>query len=527
LPDLLDRFAIGQVRVPPGFGGPTNPGAIALLDQLRSRGISVRSIAAPVSWEAGGVQFTLLHPADGWQPDVSDNARSLVLDVCFAGRHLLLTGDLEQPGLAELVGQDPPDPPPDVMLAPHHGGKAANPAWLYEWAQPRTIVVSQKAPAARSGDALAPIAERGTPLLRTWRQGAICLRFTGAGITARGFLEKSDDPDQYMVFADVLTDWPRLVNVPTFRFLAGFAGFAIGVIVCVALAVVEFAAWALIAPPRIRRNDADDDADAGESDGAVQPIEVRAPDGARLVGRFLAAAGPIPTGRTVLLLHGFAETSSALERRRMAALSRQGWNVAALDSRGYGQSDGPYATFGGRESSDVRAWLDRLGEFVSFSAPSVLFRPALWGRSMGAQIALRAAAEDARVAALVLESPLVDLAAAVAVVIRKRRFPMSGLLARLILRRASKLAGSPLDRPRPIDLAPRVTCPALILHGSDDTLVPIAAARRLAAAFPEPPAWVDVPGAGHSDVVDTGGEPLLDQVVVFLSKAAEVGAPVR
>jgi len=57
--------------------------------------------------------------------------------------------------------------------------------------------------------------------------------------------------------------------------------------------------------------------------------------------------------------------------------------------------------------------------------------------------------------------------------------------------------------------------------------VPIAAARRLAAAFPEPPAWVDVPGAGHSDVVDTGGEPLLDQVAAFLGKAAEVGEPVR
>ncbi len=99
---------------------------------------------------------------------------------------------------------------------------------------------------------------------------------------------------------------------------------------------------------------------------------------------------------------------------------------------------------------------------------------------------------------------------------------MSGLLAGLILHRASKLAKMPLDRPRPIDLAPRVTCPVVILHGSDDTLVPAAEARRLAAAFPEPPVWLEVPGAGHSNVVDTGGEPLLDQVAAFLGKA--VGA---
>jgi pimeloyl-ACP methyl ester carboxylesterase len=363
--------------------------------------------------------------------------------------------------------------------------------------------------------------------LRTWRQGAIRLRFTGQGITARGFLDEANDPGQGVVFAGVLTDRGSLVDMPGLKFLIGLAGLVIGVIGCVALAVVEFAAWALVAPPRTRRDDAEDDAVAHEVEGLVQPIEVRVPDGARLVGRFLPAPGPIPTGRTVLLLHGFAETSRALERKRMAALSRHGWNVAALDSRGYGQSDGPYATFGGRESNDVRAWLDRLAECVARSGPSSVFLPALWGRSMGAQIALRAATEDARVAALVLESPLVDLAAAVAVPLRRRRFPMSGLLARLILRRASKLAGMPLDRPRPIDLAPRVTCPVLILHGSDDTLVPAAAARRLATAFPDPPVWVDVPGAGHSDVVDTGGEPILDQVAAFLGKAAGADGPMR
>ncbi len=527
LPDLLDRFAIGQVRVPPGFGGPSNPGAIALLDQLRSRGIPVRPTVASESWETGGVQFTVLHPAAGWHPEASDNARSLVLDVGFAGRHLLLTGDLEKQGLTELVGRAAPDPPPDVMLAPHHGGKSANPAWLYEWAKPRAVVVSQKASASRSGDILAPIEEQGTPLLRTWRHGAIRLRFTARGITVRGFLEKSDDPGQLMVFAGFLSGRANLVVVPGLKFLIGLAGLAIGVIGCVALAVVEFAAWAMVAPPRTRRDDGQDDAAARALEGLVQSIEVRAPDGARLRGRFLPAQGTIPTGRTILLLHGFAETSSALERRRLAALSRHGWNVAALDSRGYGQSDGPYATFGGRESSDVRAWLDRLAECISSAAPPAVFWPVLWGRSMGAQIALRTAIEDARVAALVLEAPLVDLAAAITLALRKRRFPMSGLLAGLILHRASKLARMPLDRPRPIDMAPRVTCPVLILHGSDDTLVPAAEGRRLAAAFPEPPVWLEVPGAGHSDVVDTGGEAVLDQVAAFLGKAAGNDEPMR
>ncbi len=526
LPDLLDRFAIGQVRVPPGFGGEANPGAIALLDQVRSRGVPVRPIAAHESWETGGAKITVLHPPAGWNRDASDNARSLVLDVAFAGRHFLLTGDLEQAGLTALTSQPAPDPPPEVMLAPHHGGKSANPPWLYNWAKPRAVVVSQKPVPPRSGDALAQLQERGIPLLRTWRQGAICLRFTSRGIMARGFLDQDEFSGQEMVFASLLSSPGGLAKALPLRLFFGLAGFAIGLIGCAALAVVEIAAWSLVAPSRFGRDEGAGDAAGRDVDGLVQPIEIRAPDGARLVGHFMPAQGRFPTGNTVMLLHGFAETSQALERKRMTALSRHGWNVAAVDSRGYGQSDGTYATFGGRETIDVRAWLDRLADFVSRSGARCEVRPALWGRSMGAQIAMRAAAEDSRVAALVLESPLVDLAAAVAAPLRMRRFPMSRLLARLILRRARKLAGMPLDRPRPIDLAPRLTCPVLILHGTDDTLVPVSEARRLAAAFPRAPAWRDVPGAGHSGVVDTGGDPLLDHVAEFLDKAVGGEEPI-
>jgi competence protein ComEC len=518
LPDLLDRFAIGEVRVPPGFGGRANPEAVALLQRVRSRAIPVRSIAAREAWKAGGGQFTVLHPAVDWNLDAPDNARSLVLDIAFAGQHFLLTGDLEQAGLTALIGQPALDPPPDVMLAPHHGGKSANPSALYEWAKPRAVVVSQRALPPQSSDALAEIEKRRVPLYRTWKNGAIRLRFTRLGIAVRGFLDQDDDSGPRMVFAGVLGTLSNFASAPASRLLFGLAGIAIGLIVCAALAVIEIAAWSLVAPSRNRARPGAVGAVLCEPEGPVEPIEIRAVDGVRLVGRFMAARGPIPTGRIVLLLHGFAETGRELERQRMAALSADGWNVAALDSRGYGQSGGVYATFGGHEAGDVRAWLDQLAERVTdVGRPE--FRPALWGRSMGAQIAMRAAAEDGRIAALVLESPLVDLAAAAAAALRRRRFPLSGVLSRLILRRARKLAGMPLDRPRPIDLASHVTCPVLILHGGSDALVSADEVHRLIAAFPGAPQYRDVPGAGHSDVVATGGEPLLREVAAFLGEA--------
>ena len=166
LPDLLERFSIREVRVPPGFAGPANPLATELIGQLRTRGIAVHPLTAPRSWSQAGVQFTVAHPPDGWHPETSDNARSLVLDIAFRGRHLLLTGDLEQLGLDELVESPPPDPPPDVFLSPHHGGRSANPDWLYQWARPQLVVVSQRQLVAHAGDALAPLEQRGIPLLR-------------------------------------------------------------------------------------------------------------------------------------------------------------------------------------------------------------------------------------------------------------------------------------------------------------------------------------------------------------------------
>ena len=249
-----------------------------------------------------------------------------------------------------------------------------------------------------------------------------------------------------------------------------------------------------------------------------EPMEIRAADGAKLSGRWYPAPEPPATGRTVLLLHGFADDASAWEASRASMLNRHGWNVAALHSRAYGNSEGPHASFGGREAADVRAWLDALSDRVAALNPAASFQPALWGRSMGAAIALRTAAEDDRPAALVLESPMVDLDASVAAFLRSRRLPFSRLLARLITGRAGKLAGVALNRPRPIDLAPRVASATLVVHGTDDTLVPIDDARRLADALASPPRWFDVPGAGHINVIAVGGDELLDQIAAFLDE---------
>jgi competence protein ComEC len=106
LPALLERFAVGQVTCTPTFADKTTPGVAHTLQALERRGIPVRVVKAGDRLTAGPAVLEVLHPpAEG--PPGNENARSLVLAVRHAGHTLLLTGDLEGPGLERVLALPP------------------------------------------------------------------------------------------------------------------------------------------------------------------------------------------------------------------------------------------------------------------------------------------------------------------------------------------------------------------------------------------------------------------------------------
>jgi competence protein ComEC len=116
---------------------------------------------------AGPVELEVLHPpATG--PAGNENARSLVLRVRHAGHTILLTGDLEDAGLTQVLGM--PAGPVEVLMAPHHGSKKSNIPALAEWAKSKVVVSCQGLPKSLYEE---PYTKRGATFLGTWPHGAV------------------------------------------------------------------------------------------------------------------------------------------------------------------------------------------------------------------------------------------------------------------------------------------------------------------------------------------------------------------
>ena len=332
--ELLERIPIGEVWTNPGFQGEENPGAGALLGLFKSQDVPIQEAEAGDRLDlGGGLSGVVLHPPPGWLPDAPDNARSLVLDLGLAdgGDRFLLTGDLEGAGLAELWA-NPPEAPA-AMLAPHHGGKGSNPPWFYDAIRPGLIVASQRRPPRPETEALAPLERSGIPVLRTWRDGAVRLRWAEDGLRADGFLDAGAGawPPPFALEAGAGRLVATITDPGVRPMVAGLA-FLAGLIGGVAIGIVEFGAWTLVVPGRRVV------ADRPEFEPSPwEPITVAAPDGAILAGAWLGS--PNADGRTIALVHGFGEDRGALVGRA-EAMSRLGWNAAVLDSRARGGSGG-------------------------------------------------------------------------------------------------------------------------------------------------------------------------------------------
>jgi pimeloyl-ACP methyl ester carboxylesterase len=198
-----------------------------------------------------------------------------------------------------------------------------------------------------------------------------------------------------------------------------------------------------------------------------------------------------PSGRTVVLLHGFADAKvGAIAWAPM--LIDLNLNVLAIDLRAHGESGGSHVTAGFHERHDIDVVIDQL-KSQRLAATTTLY---LYGVSLGSAVAIATAALRDDVAGVVLDSPFADYRDAMRVHAALIGAP-GGLVVSLAARFAEWTTQADFARVRPADRIATSRCPVLVLAGTLDPFVPIVAMQQAVAAAPAGSRLVTMDGIGH------------------------------
>ena len=207
---------------------------------------------------------------------------------------------------------------------------------------------------------------------------------------------------------------------------------------------------------------------------------------------------------TILVVHGVLDRSAVM-LPQARALADAGYRAFLVDLRGRGRSTGKYMTFGLQEAKDLSQVIDTL-ERRGLLAGNL----GVYGISYGATTSIHLAAADRRVRAVVAIEPFSTareevphfarvVAPGIGLLISDKTFQDS-------LDEAGRIAHYDPDEADAVKAIQRTSTPVLIMHGTNDWVVPHQQSESLHAAALDHSELVLVPYLGHVAMwVDPGG----------------------
>jgi alpha-beta hydrolase superfamily lysophospholipase len=220
----------------------------------------------------------------------------------------------------------------------------------------------------------------------------------------------------------------------------------------------------------------------------VQPVlshsdwSVATRDGVTLRGWLFPTTSP-PKG-LIVYLHG-KDANRSFGARIAERYVPRGYEVLTFDLRAHGRSGGWLTTYGAREVGDLAQALDTVP-----IDPVILI-----GQSLGAAIALQAAASNSRVRGVVAVASFADLETRVREAAgRLDVAPSFDWLA--------TNAGFRVQDISPREAATRIRVPVLLVHGTRDTVTSFHHSQDIFNALGDKKRFLKIDGAGHNDVLD-------------------------
>ncbi len=266
--------------------------------------------------------------------------------------------------------------------------------------------------------------------------------------------------------------------------------------------VLEFAAGVFVAEGTLhpgRRPFVDNDQNvvrnlAQQNDSDFSSVSISATDGVPLHAWNLRPR--TRSGQAVILFHGLSDNRLGVISYAQIFL-RYGYDVLMPDARAHGASGGDLATYGLRESGDIRIWL----EWVEKNEhPSCTYG---FAESMGTAGLLQSLESETRFCAVVAESPFSNFRE-IAYDRMGQFFHAGPWLGRTILRPVVEIAfiyskwkyGLDFEQVSPERAVASTKVPVFLIHGQADRNIPVRHSRKIAAENPVVVLW-EVPGADH------------------------------
>lgn len=229
-----------------------------------------------------------------------------------------------------------------------------------------------------------------------------------------------------------------------------------------------------------------------------ETLEAPTEDGLRLPAWFVPADGGRP-GPGVAIVHGWESARDRL-LPMIQFLNAAGFHCLSVDVRGHGAND--------KETLPITAGefgTDALAAFRALDARPEVTSGAVLGHSMGAIGTILAAAEEPRIAAVVATSAPADPWRLTRQTFRLARLPFPDVVAYPLAWLTSRVyvrpRGHGIVRTSATEALRRISVPVLLVHGSDDAVIPLAHLRRLervTTGTGRPAESLEIAGGQHS-----------------------------